>query len=230
MPPRAVTATATKREVFRAQGRAARRERPAQRRDRRSAGDCPRDREPQADALLRGGRRRSPRVSAERSARPPLIRRESALTPGEYRKGENRVGGAAGEIVFSTPPFGDLPELMRPSLAGSSIRRCGSRRQSLPRSPIWSSWRFTRSMTAMDGRPGRSAVCCCCAVATASTGSFHWTPTSTAIAVITSRRSMLLSARRMRLLMTRRPSSALPSAPSSAPQITFSTAFAVSAA
>ncbi len=35
------------------------------------------------------------------------------LTPGEYRKGENRVGGAAGEIVFTTPPSGDVPELMR---------------------------------------------------------------------------------------------------------------------
>ena len=35
------------------------------------------------------------------------------LTPGEYRRGENRVGGADGEIVFTTPPSGDVPELMR---------------------------------------------------------------------------------------------------------------------
>jgi Fic family protein len=36
------------------------------------------------------------------------------LTPGEYRRGENRVGGgAAGEIVFTNPPSGDVPELMR---------------------------------------------------------------------------------------------------------------------
>ena len=34
------------------------------------------------------------------------------FTPGAYRKGENRVGGAAGEIVFTTPPSGDVPELM----------------------------------------------------------------------------------------------------------------------
>jgi len=35
------------------------------------------------------------------------------LTPGEYRRGENRVGGADGEIIFTTPPSGDVPELMR---------------------------------------------------------------------------------------------------------------------
>jgi Fic family protein len=35
------------------------------------------------------------------------------LTPGEYRRGENRVGGPDGEIVFTTPPSGDVPELMR---------------------------------------------------------------------------------------------------------------------
>jgi Fic family protein len=35
------------------------------------------------------------------------------LAPGEYRRGENRVGGAGGEIVFTTPPSGDVPELMR---------------------------------------------------------------------------------------------------------------------
>jgi Fic family protein len=35
------------------------------------------------------------------------------LTPGEYRRGENRVGGPDGEIIFATPPSGDVPELMR---------------------------------------------------------------------------------------------------------------------
>jgi Fic family protein len=35
------------------------------------------------------------------------------LTPGEYRLGENRVAGADGEIIFTTPPSGDVPELMR---------------------------------------------------------------------------------------------------------------------
>jgi Fic family protein len=35
------------------------------------------------------------------------------LTPGEYRRGENRVGAPTGEIVFTTPPSGDVPELMR---------------------------------------------------------------------------------------------------------------------
>lgn len=34
------------------------------------------------------------------------------LTPGEYRRGENRVVDAAGEPVFITPPSGDVPELM----------------------------------------------------------------------------------------------------------------------
>ena len=34
------------------------------------------------------------------------------LTPGEYRRGENRVVDAAGSPIFSTPPSGDVPELM----------------------------------------------------------------------------------------------------------------------
>jgi Fic family protein len=34
------------------------------------------------------------------------------LTPGEYRRGENRVVDAAGNPVFTTPPSGDVPELM----------------------------------------------------------------------------------------------------------------------
>ena len=35
------------------------------------------------------------------------------LTPGEYRRGENRVVDADGTLIFRTPPSGDLPELMR---------------------------------------------------------------------------------------------------------------------
>lgn len=35
------------------------------------------------------------------------------LTPGEYRRGENRVGGPDDEILFTTPLSGDVPELMR---------------------------------------------------------------------------------------------------------------------
>ncbi len=35
------------------------------------------------------------------------------LTPGEYRRGENCVVDAAGNPIFSTPPSGDVPELMR---------------------------------------------------------------------------------------------------------------------
>lgn len=35
------------------------------------------------------------------------------LTPGEYRRGENRVVDASGGPIFSTLPSGDVPELMR---------------------------------------------------------------------------------------------------------------------
>ncbi len=35
------------------------------------------------------------------------------LTPGEYRRGENRVVDASGNPIFRTPPSGDVPELMR---------------------------------------------------------------------------------------------------------------------
>lgn len=35
------------------------------------------------------------------------------LTPGEYRRGENWVAGPNGELIFTTPPSGDVPELMR---------------------------------------------------------------------------------------------------------------------
>jgi len=35
------------------------------------------------------------------------------LTPGIYRRGPNAVGDADGNIIFMTPPSGDVPELMR---------------------------------------------------------------------------------------------------------------------
>ncbi|MHB1474478.1 MAG: Fic family protein [Dermatophilaceae bacterium] len=35
------------------------------------------------------------------------------LTPGEYRRGENRVVDADGNPIFGTPVPGDVPELMR---------------------------------------------------------------------------------------------------------------------
>ena len=35
------------------------------------------------------------------------------LTPGEYRRGENRVQDDVGNRIFSTPASGDVPELMR---------------------------------------------------------------------------------------------------------------------
>ncbi|CAN5631770.1 N/A [soil metagenome] len=35
------------------------------------------------------------------------------LTPGEYRRGENRVVDARGNTIFRTPVSGDVPELMR---------------------------------------------------------------------------------------------------------------------
>lgn len=34
------------------------------------------------------------------------------LTPGEYRRGENRVVDAQGNTIFTTPPSGDVPALM----------------------------------------------------------------------------------------------------------------------
>lgn len=40
------------------------------------------------------------------------------LTPGQYRRGENRVVGPDGEVVFTTPVSGDVPELMRSFAAG----------------------------------------------------------------------------------------------------------------
>jgi Fic family protein len=38
---------------------------------------------------------------------------DALLTPGEYRRGENRVIDASGQTIFTTPPPGDVPQLMR---------------------------------------------------------------------------------------------------------------------
>lgn len=38
---------------------------------------------------------------------------DQLLTPGDYRRGENRVIAADGTTIFSPPPSGDVPELMR---------------------------------------------------------------------------------------------------------------------
>ncbi len=38
---------------------------------------------------------------------------DEVLTPGQYRHGPNRVAGADGETIFTTPPSGDVPDLMR---------------------------------------------------------------------------------------------------------------------
>jgi Fic family protein len=51
-----------------------------------------------------------------------LDRQSALLTPGEYRTGENRVGGADGEIIFTTPPSGDVPDLMRGLVAWFDAR------------------------------------------------------------------------------------------------------------
>lgn len=37
----------------------------------------------------------------------------SLLTPGEYRRGENRITKPGGETIFTTPPSGDVADLMR---------------------------------------------------------------------------------------------------------------------
>lgn len=38
---------------------------------------------------------------------------DELLTPGEYRRGNNRVTDADGNTIFTTPPSGDVPHLMR---------------------------------------------------------------------------------------------------------------------
>ena len=38
---------------------------------------------------------------------------DALLTPGQYRKGPSAVGDAQGNVIFTTPPSGDVPGLMR---------------------------------------------------------------------------------------------------------------------
>lgn len=38
---------------------------------------------------------------------------DELLTPGEYRRGNNRVTDGDGNTIFTTPPSGDVPDLMR---------------------------------------------------------------------------------------------------------------------
>ena len=45
-------------------------------------------------------------------ARRVLDGQSPLLTPGEYRRGENRVVDPDGTVVFTTPPSGDVPDLM----------------------------------------------------------------------------------------------------------------------
>jgi Fic/DOC family len=61
---------------------------------------------------------RNPQVTVDQATIREIHRRvldgqSPLLTPGEYRRGENRVGTPTGEIIFTTPPSGDVPELMR---------------------------------------------------------------------------------------------------------------------
>jgi len=46
-----------------------------------------------------------------------LWQQSPLLTPGEYRRGENRVVDASGNEIFSTPPSGDVPELVHELVA-----------------------------------------------------------------------------------------------------------------
>lgn len=83
---------------------------------------------PRKDALEVLGTRSALQLVDELAARPDVELDQSVvreihrrvldgqsdlLTPGEYRRGENRVAGADGEIIFTTPASGDVPELMR---------------------------------------------------------------------------------------------------------------------
>jgi Fic family protein len=83
---------------------------------------------PRKDALEVLGTRRALELADEIARNPELAVDQSTfreihrrvlngqshlLTPGEYRRGENRVGTPTGEIIFTTPPSADVPELMR---------------------------------------------------------------------------------------------------------------------
>ncbi|MHB8400242.1 MAG: Fic family protein [Candidatus Limnocylindrales bacterium] len=70
------------------------------------------------DALALADRLASEQLELDEAAIRELHRRvlwnqSPLLTPGEYRKGENRVVDASGNAVFRTPPSGDVPELIR---------------------------------------------------------------------------------------------------------------------
>jgi Fic family protein len=66
-----------------------------------------------ADAIARDGTVPVDQAVIREIHRRVLDGQSPLLTPGEYRRGENRVGGPDGEIVFTTPPSGDVPALMR---------------------------------------------------------------------------------------------------------------------
>jgi len=70
------------------------------------------------DALTLADELAARRVTPDESVIRELHRRvlwseSPLLTPGEYRRGENRVVDTDGNPVFSTPASGDVPELMR---------------------------------------------------------------------------------------------------------------------
>lgn len=65
-----------------------------------------------ADELAVSGTRPDEAVIRELHRRV-LWNQSPLLTPGEYRRGENRVEDADGSPIFRTPPSGDVPELMR---------------------------------------------------------------------------------------------------------------------
>ncbi len=65
-----------------------------------------------ADELARSGSMPDEAVIRELHRRV-LWNQSPLLTPGEYRRGENRVEDDVGNRIFRTPPSGDVPELMR---------------------------------------------------------------------------------------------------------------------
>jgi Fic family protein len=70
------------------------------------------------DALLLADELASSRIVPDEAVirelhRRVLWNRSPLLTPGEYRRGENRVVEAEGSPIFKTPMSGDVPELMR---------------------------------------------------------------------------------------------------------------------
>lgn len=70
------------------------------------------------DALALADRLAANQITPDEAAIRELHKRvlwgqSPLLTPGEYRRGENRVVDATGEPIFRTPPSGDVPGLMR---------------------------------------------------------------------------------------------------------------------